>query len=187
MRGRSVTITSRHERWIYAALSFVYVTGVAWMVLRYGVNSGRDPDDVWRVVESWTLAAHGAAAMAALIAGGSMLAVHVPTGWKLSLNIASGVMMLGLLGILALTGWLLYYASGEGIRTWSSYLHMVAGAAGPLGLLWHLAYRNRVRRTSRQSERQSRPSGPAPPTASVLPWSGRRDGPQEYRHREGKP
>ena len=53
-----------------------------------------------------------AAAMAILIAFGSVLAVHVPTGWSLRRNLASGVGMLTSMALLTITGWLLYYASG---------------------------------------------------------------------------
>jgi hypothetical protein len=91
--------------------------------------------------------------MAALIAFGSMLAVHVPSAWKLKRNLASGIAMLTALVLLAVTGWLLYYVSGETARTWSSYVHMAAGFCGPLLLLWHLRYRNRLGRRHRQPGR----------------------------------
>jgi hypothetical protein len=174
MRSRGVTLSARHERWIYAVLAFVYLTGIVWIVLHYGVTRTRGPDDPWRVVETWTLAAHGAAAMLALVAAGSMLAVHVPTAWALGRNLASGAGMLALLGLLVITGWLLYYASGEATREWSSYLHMVAGTVGPLGLLWHLAYRKRLTRVRRETGRQARTAPAARAAGNVLPWGGRR-------------
>ena len=40
---------------------------------------------------------------------------------------------------------LLYYASGETLRAWSSWVHIAIGAAAPLGLVWHLAYRRRAK------------------------------------------
>jgi MFS family permease len=150
VRGRGVTLGLRHERWVYAILALAYLTGIAWIALHYG-PADNGPDGAWRAVESWALRLHGAASMAALVVVGSLLAQHVPTAWRLRRNLASGIAMLAGAAALAVTGWLLYYAAGEGIRQWSSYLHMATGGAGPLALLWHLAYQRRLARARRRS------------------------------------
>lgn len=171
MRGRGITLSARHERWVHAVLVFVYVTGIAWMVLHYGVNGGAGLEDAWRVAETWMLRAHGAAAMLALIVFGSMLAHHVPTAWARRRNLASGVTMFTAVALLAASGWLLYYASGEWARAWASYIHMAVGVAGPIALAWHLAYRRRIARLSRQKGgRQA--ALVARPLENVLPWRG---------------
>ena len=79
--------------------------------------------------------------MATLVVFGSMLTAHVPSAWKLSRNLASGSSLFTGMALFAVTGWLLYYASGDGVRAWSSYAHMVIGVASPLALIWHLAQR----------------------------------------------
>jgi hypothetical protein len=141
MRNRGITLSRRHERWMYVALGSLYATGMAWMALHYLVNGNEALENGWRIGETWALRAHGAAAMAALLALGSVLAVHVPRAWHLSRNLLSGTAMLATALVLAFTGWLLYYASGESMRAWSDYLHMAIGAAAPIALLWHLRYR----------------------------------------------
>jgi hypothetical protein len=145
MRNRGVTLSARHERWMHAALVLLYATGIAWIVLHYAVNGGEPADDAWHEAETWALRAHGAAAMAALVALGSVLAVHVPRAWHLSRNVASGTAMLAIALVLALTGWLLYYAAGDATRAWSDYVHMAIGAAAPLVVLWHLRFRRAMR------------------------------------------
>jgi hypothetical protein len=145
VRGRGVKLSMRHERWTYWILALVFLSGAAWIALHYG-PADNGPDGAWRPAEVWALHLHGAAAMAALVAVGSLLAQHVPSAWRLQRNLVSGVAVLACAAALAVTGWLLYYASGEEVRAWSSYLHMAIGAAGPLGLLWHLAYRCRLAR-----------------------------------------
>lgn len=157
MRGRRVTLSARHERWMHVVLTSVYVTGIAWMSLHYGVNRGSALEDGWHIVETWMLRAHGAAAMTALIAFGSVLAIHIPSAWKLERNLFSGISMLTAVALLAVTGWLLYYAPGDSARAWASYSHMAVGFAGPLVLLWHLAYRKRLARGARKIERMERP------------------------------
>jgi MFS family permease len=147
-----VTLGPVHQRCIYASLALVYLTGVAWMALRYGVTGERVLEDGWRIAQSWLLRAHGAAAMLMLVAAGSVLAAHVPSGWKLRRSLASGIGMLAALGVLTLTGWLLYYASGETLRAGSSLSHMALGAAAPLALVWHLVQRRRA--LAREQERK---------------------------------
>jgi hypothetical protein len=141
-------LSTRHERWIHATLVFVYLTGVGWMVLRYGVTGGDGLENAWRVAAAWTLRTHGAGAMFTLVAFGSLLALHVPAAWRLRRNLVSGLSMLATVGVLGVTGWFLYYASDETIRAWSSDVHMGVGIAGPLVLVWHLLYRRRASRAS---------------------------------------
>ena len=157
-----------HQRWIYATLAAVYATGVAWMVLRFGVNGDRVLENGWEILQSWALRLHGAAAMLTLLAAGTVLAAHVPTGWKLRQNFASGLGMLAALGALAVTGWLLYYAAGEALRAWSSWIHMGVGTAAPLALVWHLVARRRVREAEKEKRRRNRGrrSASSPPPAA---------------------
>ena len=133
-------LSARHERWTYGILAAVYFTGVAWLVLRYAVRDD-GLESVWSIARVWALRAHGAAAMVTLVAVGTLLAAHVPGGWRLRSNRRSGIGMIAAMAVLALTGWLLYYAAGEGLRAWSSWIHIAIGAAAPIALLWHLAYR----------------------------------------------
>jgi len=135
-----VKLSARHGRWTYAILAALYFTGVAWLALRYGVRDD-GLESAWSVARAWLLRAHGAAAMLTLVAIGSLLALHVPSGWRLRANARSGIGMLTAMSVLAVTGWLLYYASGEMLRAWSSWMHIAIGAAAPLALLWHLAGR----------------------------------------------
>lgn len=175
MRGRRAALSARHERWVHVILAAVYGTGIAWMSLHYGINRGAVLEDGWHIAETWMLRAHGAAAMAALIAFGSVLAIHIPSAWKLERNLYSGISMLTAVVLLAVTGWLLYYAPGESARAWSSYAHMAVGFAGPLVLLWHLAYRKRLARRARGTERPERPvsTAGAPEKVSSLRLTGK--------------
>ena len=136
-------LSGRHEQWIHAVLAAVYFTGVAWLVLRYGVRDD-GLETVWSIARGWLMRAHGAAAMLTLVTLGTLLAIHVPSGWRMGTNLRSGVGMLAAMAVLALTGWLLYYASGETLRAWSSGVHIAIGAAAPIALVWHLAYRRRA-------------------------------------------
>jgi hypothetical protein len=171
-------LSARHERWTYAILAALYFTGVAWLVLRYGVRDD-GLESAWSVARAWLLRAHGAAAMLTLVAIGSLLAIHVPSGWRMRTNLRSGIGMLAVMAVLALTGWLLYYAAGESLRAWSSWVHIAIGAAAPLALLWHLAYRRRADAAKTQtrtelSRRQAPRAGQAAQGLESLEPTGRK-------------
>jgi len=136
-------LSARHELWTHVILAAVYFTGIAWLVLRYGV-ADNGLETAWTVARAWLLRAHGAAAMLTLVTIGSLLALHVPSGWRMGTNLRSGVGMLAVMAVLAITGWFLYYASNDTLRASAKYIHIVIGAAAPLALLWHLAYRRRT-------------------------------------------
>jgi hypothetical protein len=159
----------QHERWIHAIFAFAYSTGIGWMVVRYGVTGGDGLENAWRVAAAWMLRAHGAGAMLTLVAFGSVLALHVPSAWKRRRNLVSGLCMLTMVAALAITGWLLYYASDETIRAWGSYAHMGIGAAGPLILAWHLVYRRGVPRTSKRTDKREPEVGARAAPRNILP------------------
>jgi len=158
MGACDVKLSARHKIWLAVIFGLLYATGIAWAALHYGVNRDDGLETPWRIAETWTLRAHGAAAMATLIAFGSMLPAHVPAAWKLNRNVVSGIGMLATLLVLVATGWLLYYAAGESLRAWSSYLHMGIGIGAPLAVLWHLAYRTRIARACPQTDARRAPS-----------------------------
>jgi hypothetical protein len=164
-----VKLNTRHQRWIYAILAAAYVTGVGWIVLHYGIVGQQALDNAWDMAQAWMLRAHGAAAMLTLVAAGSVLAIHVPSGWKLRQNVSSGIFMLTLLGLLTLTGWLLYYAAGESLRAWSSWLHMAVGVAAPLVLVWHLAHEKRRARGTRRKPKWDLAVRAEPQAENVMP------------------
>ena len=89
---------------------------------------------------------HGAAAMLALVLIGMLLPRHVGPGWSGRVHRSSGAIMLGLLGLLVATGYLLYYAGGEATRDVTSLAHQVAGFAAVAGYLVHRWVGSRRRR-----------------------------------------
>ena len=115
-------VTPLHRRLAYAALGVLFLTGCEWTVMDWGGFS-LVPD------KAEAMQIHGAAAMAALVLAGAMLPAHVPVGWAIRRNRASGAGTLALLALLAITGYLLYYAGGEALRRAASLLHLALGLA----------------------------------------------------------
>ena len=100
-------------------------------------------------MEPWMLRIHGAALVAALLGTGSLLVVHVWRGWQYRSQRAVGVALLSLVGLLVLTGYLLYYAGDEWGRPWISIVHWVCGLGSPLLFAWHYIAAKKLSRSDR--------------------------------------
>jgi hypothetical protein len=129
-----------HRRLLYCTLAVLFVSGASW-ALSHHLTIRSYPG------EPALMKIHGAAAMVALVLIGALLAAHVPAGWRLRRSRPSGMAMLIAAGLLAASGWLLYYLGDETAREVSSYAHLALGLALPVALLFHLAAKNPSRKT----------------------------------------
>ncbi len=122
------------------------LSGFGWMASHWlGAVEG-EFGSVPSPLEPLWLKVHGAAAMAALLVLGAVLATHVPTNWKRRVNRRSGVGLWLILLVLILTGYGLYYAGGEGLRAWTWWIHLGLGSVLPVAIFGHIQLGRRRRR-----------------------------------------
>lgn len=145
MQPNGVRLGSTHRTWLFGAFATAFITGTAWWVLHrwFPVNGEFGPAP--HPVEPWLIRLHGAAAMVTLVLLGSLLAHHVRHAWLAHRNRRSGGLLLTLNGLLALTGYALYYAGGETLRAFASAAHLTLGLALPVLLLLHIVCGRRTR------------------------------------------
>lgn len=117
-------------------------SGVAWTYWTYLAGS---PDDFETTAKAWVMKIHGAAAMAVLVLIGTLLSGHVRFAWRARRNRANGSVFLSVFAVLTVTGYGLYYAGGEMLREWTSWIHLVVGLALPILLLIHIFLGRRTR------------------------------------------
>ena len=72
------------------------------------------------------LVAHGVSAAMVLVLAGSLLSTHVRAGWRVKRNLWTGILILGVMLLLAVSGEMLYYGSEES-RDLSLWVHWVVG------------------------------------------------------------
>lgn len=149
-------LTNGHKRWVYRVSCLVFGTGVLWLIFHYFLRQHGEFGDTSHPLEVWWLRLHGAGAMAALLVVGSLLPVHVRTGWHQRRNLGVGVGLLALALLLVVTGYGLYYFGGEELRPVLSITHWAAGLLGGLVMAWHVR-RGRATRAGVETGRQ----GPA--------------------------
>jgi hypothetical protein len=135
---------------LYAVLALVFFSGVAWAYWNYLAAS---PGEFEMSAKAWAMKIHGAAAMAVLVLVGMLLNEHVRLAWRARRNRANGSVFLSAFAFLTITGYGLYYAGGEGLRAWTSWIHLVMGLVLPILLLIHIFLGKRTRPTGEGSTR----------------------------------
>ena len=126
------------RRWlVYGAALGLWITGAAWLYFHYFRQAhgafGPAPDPS----EPWWLKLHGAFAFAALWAFGLMWGVHVVKGWETTRRRWSGALFVGVLILLIVTAYLLYYLGDDSLRPLVSILHWAVGLGCPGLFLVH--------------------------------------------------
>ena len=155
-RTDSIRLKRLHRYFLYAVLGVLFVSGAFWAYWNYLVLS---PGDFTTSSKTLAMKIHGAAAMAILVLIGMLLAGHVRFAWRARRNRTNGSVFLSAFAVLTLTGYGLYYAGGETLRAWTSWIHLVLGLALPILLLIHIFLGRRTRRLG-QSRTRSRLGSP---------------------------
>jgi len=121
----------------------MWLTGVVWLWLHIFMQTdgtfGRAPHPN----EPHALMLHGMVMTPMLLAAGGILFGHIGNGWRWKPKRVSGTTALAVFVVLSVTGFLLYYAGGDGVRDASKYVHWAVGVAAPLVIVWHMIIRAR--------------------------------------------
>ncbi|GAB3461864.1 hypothetical protein GCM10027321_22890 [Massilia terrae] len=127
-----------HRRTVYVTGAVLFLSGVAWLVLRYFMRPVSEFGETVNPLEPWAMKLHGAAAMATLFFTGSLLHLHVRRAVKAGRNLLVGWSLVAILLFLLVTGYGLYYLAGEADRPLWSVLHWAAGLAVALLFVLHI-------------------------------------------------
>ncbi len=125
----------------------LWLSGAGWLLLHYYGQSQGEFGPQINPMEPWFLRAHGLALIPALLGFGGLFVVHFPKGWKVKRQRYLGVALTTLVGMLILSGYMLYYVGDEALRDWTSVLHWSFGLGVPIIFIWHY----RGRKTKKQN------------------------------------
>ena len=141
---RPVKLPAWQRRGVYASVAVLALTGLVWLAVHF---LSAQPDDGLSqgTAKLWTIRVHAAAALCTLVMVGSLLPVHIRPAWHTRKNRVSGALVVGVMVVLALTGYALGYAPEGWARQWSAWSHWAVGAASPLLLLLHILLGHRTR------------------------------------------
>jgi hypothetical protein len=105
---------------VFSTTVVVGLTGLFWFILHDVVAD--EPGDMTHLL----LTLHGVSAYALLVAIGSLLPLHVRSGWLRRRNIVTGLMVTAIMAVLSVTALVLYYGSEE-MQMPAKWLHLAFG------------------------------------------------------------
>jgi heme A synthase len=133
---------------LYSSLGLLWLTGCGWLVLHYFFQTQTDFGTAPHPLQLSLLLVHGVLALAAVFFFGWIAGSHIGEHWPRKVNRATGITLVTLIVVLALTGVGSYYLTSESLRSGTALIHQVAGvfAIAPALIHWFL---NRKARTGR--------------------------------------
>lgn len=137
------------RRMLYAVLLGSWLSGTAFFVLSRFVEIEGEFGPEKHPLQSPILAAHGAFAFLMLLAIGSLWSNHVPVGWRSGRSRRVGTMLIVATSLLAISGWVLYYAASETLRPLIGNVHFAIGLILPLIVAAHVLLGRRAPRNAR--------------------------------------
>jgi hypothetical protein len=110
---------------IFSTSAAVGFSGLLWFVVHDVISAEQDE---LAEIAHMLLMLHGVSSYALLVAVGSLLPVHVRSGWQRGRNLTTGLMVTGAIAILGVTALVLYYG-GEEMHAPAKWLHLIIGFA----------------------------------------------------------
>jgi hypothetical protein len=105
---------------VFSTVTAVSLSGLVWLLL-HDVSG-----DEWSESARVLLTLHGISSYALLLAIGSLLPLHVRSGWRRGRNIVTGVLVTAAFTILSATALMLYYG-GEEVQIVAKWVHLAIG------------------------------------------------------------
>jgi hypothetical protein len=147
---RSVRLGRPRRLGLYVIGLGLWLSGGLWLFFHYFVLRQGEFGASRHPLEPWWLMLHGAFAVATTWMFGLLWGVHIAQRWSLRRRRRSGILLIGLLAWLTLSGYLLYYLGNEHLRAITSWLHWSTGLACPLAFVAH-RFRTQLLRQSQDT------------------------------------
>ena len=122
----------------YITFIFVFLTGIVWLYFDNYVLIETVIGHAKHPLQKWLMKGHGFAAIFFTALLGLIYGVHIKRVWPMQKRRNSGLILVGLILVVSVTGFLLYYTSDEAFRWWSATTHWVLGLSIPMVLIRHI-------------------------------------------------
>ena len=146
--GRQIgTRPSARIRWtLYIIGVGVWLSGVLWWTFDRYMLQQTPYGIAQHPLQVWWLRLHAAMATAAIWLLGYLSAIHVQRNWPAALRRGSGLLFISTVGLLVVSGYLLYYVEAERPLDLIADVHWGVGLCAPAAFLLHRGLRRREQR-----------------------------------------
>lgn len=138
LNSPAMRLGSIHQAFLYVTGTLLVLSGALWLLFHYFVRIPGEFGDRSHALEPVWLIVHGVCAAAFLVGFGTVLPGHVRRAWNGHRNRISGSVFFGVLAVLTLTGYALYYTGDEAARALVSVVHWALGLGFPALMAWHV-------------------------------------------------
>jgi len=114
---------------VYTGFGALWVTGGIIFVLKHFLQASTEFGAVPHPWQPKALAIHGLIAVPVLYLFGWMSARHIGDAWRRGGNRSSGLALLALTALLALSGFAAYYLVDDSVRSANGWMHSLTGLA----------------------------------------------------------
>ena len=136
------------RRSLYSSLGLLWLSGLAWLILHWFFARETEFGAAPHPWQPGILVVHGVLAVVATFLFGWIAGSHVGFNWRRGLQRVSGVVLIVLLAVLALTGLGNYYLTWDSARAANSLVHEAAGLLAIVPALVHWAVAKRAKSSS---------------------------------------
>jgi len=127
------------RRSLYASLGLLWLSGLGWLILHWFFTRESEFGVAPHPWQPRILVIHGVLAVLATFLFGWISGSHVGASWRRGAQRVSGISLIALLVVLALTGLGSYYLTGDSTRAANSLMHEIAGLLAIIPALVHWA------------------------------------------------
>lgn len=149
MSARPFRLSRRHRVILYGLFALLFASGFSWWLADEAEEEAGRAVAWAETLKPWALRVHGAAAMAFLVALGTVLPLHAQKAWPSRINRLTGILLSGWFGLQALTGYGLLYLGKQVARDWAGQIHVTLGLLSALVLVGHILWGKRSMRRLR--------------------------------------
>lgn len=129
-------LSAARQAALWTIIALLVVTGAVWLWAEYLYTPAETGMEAYEI-KHYTMVVHAGFALLFVFAAGTLLYTHMQAAWLQKRNRISGVVMAGTATILLLSGYGLWYAGGEILRSVCEIAHWITGFAIPVVLLVH--------------------------------------------------
>ena len=122
-------LTRNRRLAVYIVGLGVWVTGVLWLIFHYFFETEGPFGYESHPLEKTWLILHAGFSFAAVWVFGMLWAIHIVRGWNMKWRRKSGGTMVGVLFVLTISGYALYYIDSQEVDDWTAIFHWVVGLA----------------------------------------------------------